>query len=228
MSGRAGKGGAQRGEPTDAARSDIQRVKEIGRVVWPVLVSGVALSVFAWVRWHLSTEQLSFLLIGLGCLLIAWMAWKHGVIGYSYSRQSVEHGASIEEVSIKEAPRPRGVLAALLIGGGLMFILAGSPLQIARVFRVPAHAAVVLWQFGNATWNLVIGLVFVGGPIVMVGVSAMRRDHEDLGLWVFVTLFVVAFLGGANYLFYRLAPEDFAKSWREFTSPFRAFLDLFT
>jgi hypothetical protein len=185
------------------------------------LIVGFVLT--GWFAFDLETEQVLFLTIGSTAFLYAALVWRHGIIGY-YHRTGFGEPPVTE---VREAPIRRELLAPLLILVGIGFVLAGTPTGIGHVLSGSAHAAVMLYKFGQETYEIVLAASAWAVILSMYAVCIVRRDRELLpGLIVLTALFGLA--GGLLYLSYRWNPGGYRQMWDDYVAPFRFVIGIFT
>jgi hypothetical protein len=115
--------------------------------------------------------------------MYAWLVWKYGIIGFSVregeydpeTSKRIRHGTVI-----KRAPISPGLLTPLLVGSGILFILAGTPTGLGQTLVGPLTAAVALYHFLKDAWSALLFVGFVIGIVTFAFLSLVRREWLNL------------------------------------------------
>jgi hypothetical protein len=199
---------------TDSSESVLTgpEAKAAARLYMPWFWSGLALAavtlISGWLLWHRSAEQLSFLGIGYSALYLAALVWCTRTIGFSY-------WTSNTEVNFRRfpSPVPRGIATPVLAAAGLCFILAATPTGIGSAFSPAAAASIVVWQFGQATWEALLTIAFLG---IVIAALFSREVRAGAGcLLAILAVFLVVGYVVARYT--GMLHQD----WNTFLKPFR-------
>jgi hypothetical protein len=190
-------------------------------------IAGVVVAIAVGAALHESVDELSFLVVGVQCLALACIIWRYPTIA-----SQVDESVGSPAVSVRRAFAAmmtwrwsRPVLTPILLAGGVMLLVAGTPTGIGHALHWPAHAAVATWNYVYASWQL---LVCIWSWLVVLGalvVGAVRREHRVACLVGLVALPLFAAL--ANYVFYSYYRELFLSEWTEVLAPLRSLIDWF-
>jgi hypothetical protein len=177
---------------------------------WGFFALTAAALVSGWLLWHRSREQLTFLGGGVSALVLAGFIWRTGAFAFSYE-------GSGEDVTFRarRSPVPPGCVTPVLAAAGIFMILAATTTGIGSALAPVAAGGIVMWNFGQATWGLLLTIIWVG-----VGVAALfSHDGDDrAGGGCLLALFTVALLG--NFLIARFTGWG-RQEWNSYIQPFR-------
>jgi hypothetical protein len=184
-----------------------------------VVAGGVLLA--AWRLWDRTPAQLGWISLALVAFLLAALAWRHEMIGFSYQANV----GSEPTFSATPLPVPRWVAAPALVLGGALLVLAGTSTGAGEVLASILDVAQTLHSAGENALGIltiplgiIIMLIFaiVGVGALGAGVFAFVRfvsrglrrspDGEDSGLFL-VFVGVVA-LGMPTLIVYVLITQQ--------------------
>lgn len=196
------------------------RIHPVEQLVVPALTLSAWLGAAFW--FNMSVDQIGLSAMGFGFLMCAWLAWRHGIIGYSLIKH--EEG---DAVPAERTPLPRGLLTPALIIAGAALVIAATPTGAGDILYGPVSAAIGAYEFAQATWGWFVtgalAVILVGGVITGV----VRRDAE----LAFGGVFAIAFFScgfGLAYLFYRTSDnEAYRSDWEKGFEPIRLVIGLF-
>jgi hypothetical protein len=185
--------------------------KAAGRRYLPWACAGFALIAAAlisgWLLWHRSQEQLTFLGIGVAALWIAALIWRAGIFAFSYE------GGEDATFRSRRSPVPRGIAVPTLTAAGIFMILAATTTGIGSALAPVAGGGIVVWHFGQATWGLLLAIIWVG-----IGVAALfSRDGRVAGVFI---LAVYAVGWSVFYVLVRFTGWG-RQEWNSYLQPFR-------
>jgi hypothetical protein len=107
------------GDQATAQWRQMRRQFSVGAIV------STALVVAAWLLWHRSASQMTWVGLGLGAANMAMLIWRHDLIGFSYT--STGGDASQASFVGRRSPVPRELASpALLLAAALLFLAATS------------------------------------------------------------------------------------------------------
>jgi hypothetical protein len=164
--------------------------------------------VSGWLLWHRSLEQLTFLSLGVTALVLAGLIWRTGTLAFSYEESG-------EDVTFRSRPSPvpRGIAVPVLAVAGIFMILAATTTGIGSALAPVATGGIVVWTFGQATWGLLLTIIWVGFAIA----ALFSRESRTTG-WILIALYAVALSG--SYVLIRFTGWD-RQEWNSFLQPFR-------
>ena len=191
---------------TELTGSAAKQAERRFRWLWVGAAADLVVLATAWLAWHATYDQLTFLGLGMAALLSAALVARDGAIGVSFFRS----GRS-ETVTVKPAPLPRVLLAPLLGAAGVGLILAATATRVGSMLAVVAHIALTAWSAAQAAWSLFLML----GLAVSAVVALRSRENRVAGV---VWLGLLVLVNGGAYL---IAPEWFRSTWSTFLEPFR-------
>jgi hypothetical protein len=214
--------------PTTEASPPTERLPSVERLIL-VVIAATMLLVAAAVVWRLSAQQALFIYIGVVCLALAWMVWRHGIIGYSHSE-----GPDIDTGEVKpptttviKSPLPREVLTPLLVVGALVFVLAATRTGVGAALSGPARVAVSSWNFVHETYTLLFSTVAVLGLVGALVYEIVRRGSHAVMAGLCLVAFL-AFAFAANYAVYLSDKAAWRQAWNDFLKPARTLVGLFS
>ena len=176
--------------------------------LWGAFALIAAALVSGWLLWHRSPKQLTFLGIGVSALVLAGQIWRTGTIAFSYE----EFGEDVTFRS-RRSPVPRGIAVPMLAAAGIFMILAATTTGIGSALAPVVAGGIVVSNFGQATWGLLLTIFWVG-----CGIAALfSRDDRAVG--VFLIAFYAVTLA-VNYVLIRFTGWGH-QEWNSFLQPFR-------
>jgi hypothetical protein len=175
---------------------------------WGSLALIAATLVSGWLLWHRSLDQLTFLGVGVSALVLAGLIWRTGTFAFSYEESSED--ATFRS---RRSPVPRGIAVPVLAAAGIFMILAATTTGIGSALAPVAADGIIVWSFGQATWGLLLTIIWVG-----FGIAALfSRDDRAVGKSL-LALYAVAL--PVNYALIRFTGWG-RQEWNSFLQPFR-------
>jgi hypothetical protein len=162
-----------------------------------------------WLLWHRSPQQLTFLGIGVAALIVAGLIWHTGIFSLSYEKSSDD-----ATFTSSRSPVPPGIAVPVLAASGIFMILAATSTGIGSALTPVAAGGIVVWQFGQAAWGLLVTIIIVGFAIA----ALFSRDDRAIGGCV-LAFFALALL--VSYVLVRFTGTLGRQEWDSFVQPFR-------
>lgn len=186
-----------------------------------LVVVGLIIGAWAWA--DLTLEQVGFLGMGSTALFGAWLVWRYGILGFSYTERS----GSEPETDVTPTPVPRELLAPVFALAGVALVLAGTPTGVGQTLIGPVRAGYLLYRFGEQVWGLLLATLLLTTIVVLL-VSALIRLDGSLFAMAVVFIAVFGFFALTIYGAYRLQPEQYREAWNDYMEPYRFVVGLFT
>jgi hypothetical protein len=197
-------------------------------MVWLILpVGGLLAAGAVWL--NMSVGQITLAGIGFGCLVYAWLVWRHGIIAYSHQSGIDPESGEVAPptTTVRRSPLPPGVLAPILTVAAAIIFVASTPTGAGDILYGPVFAVIAGYEFAQATWGWFMTGVLIVALVSAVITGVVRRDAELACGGLFAAAFFSCAFGLA-YLFYRSSDnEEYRSDWEKGFEPIRLVMGLF-
>lgn len=200
------------GQPTGCIRSLERQILVFMLVFALVLIGGAA--------WHRTEDQLAFLGVGTGCLIMAWVVWRYRIIGYSSGEGVDPETGEKRLTTVTRSPLPREVLSPLLLVAALVFLMGATVSEVESLLSGPAHVAVWGKDLYEIAKDLLIWVVVIGGAVGALVCGVVRRDREQLALGGCLGALVM-FAVAVNFFVYLIDEDAWRDIWNAYLAPLR-------
>lgn len=175
------------------------------RWVWVAAAIEAAVLAIAWLVFHDSYEQVTFLGLGMGAWVIAGLVLRHGAIGFSFSTFGGK-----TKLSIRPSPIPRTVLAPILALAGAWLVIASTPTRLGAFMASPARLSLAVFKAGQA-------VLYIFPTVAVTAAAVWALTSRKYRLYGIAWLALLALVNGGAYL---LAPAWFRAAWSSYLQPY--------